>query len=374
MLSNESDAVLVQAARKGDRSAFSTLFNHHQSLLRSLCRRTLDDGHQADDIVQDAAVHAMLNLDHLRDERRFGPWLCGIGLNLCRRWLRERSRPLRANWSLEVLSGGRWAVEPVASGPGPLDIAEEADLAARVRLAVANLPRGQRASVVLFYLTGLTYAETAAQLGIEVSAVKTRLNKARRALRRQLDDLWVEMTMEETKGNEPAVPTRVADVRRRIAEGDKPVQFIVILEEIDGERRLPIWMGESEAIQIALHLENLQWSRPHTYTFTSSLLHAIRGRLREVIIARLDDSDVFYAVAVVEGARKKATVDARPSDAINLALSMGAPIRVHPSVFAAALAKRQPGIDPFGEQTQGVKEIIDDVRAVWKESLSVVAR
>lgn len=132
MLSNESDALLVVAARSGDRSAFSTLFQRHQSLLHSLCRRALNDITQADDIVQEAALQAMLNLDHINDDTRFGPWLCGIGLNLCRRRARDRSRNLRADWSLEVLSGGRWVLEPAASGPGPEEIAEEADLAARV--------------------------------------------------------------------------------------------------------------------------------------------------------------------------------------------------------------------------------------------------
>src|ERR1035437_6712477 len=92
MLSNESDSSLVASARNGDRGAFAVLFLRHEAILRALCRRSLADSSLADDIVQEAALQAMLNLDRLRDKSRFGPWLCGIGLNLCRRWLRERSR------------------------------------------------------------------------------------------------------------------------------------------------------------------------------------------------------------------------------------------------------------------------------------------
>jgi RNA polymerase sigma-70 factor (ECF subfamily) len=369
MVQDESDRALVVAARNGDKSAFSALFQRHRPMLQALCLRAVGDAFLADDIVQDAAIQAMLNLDRLRNPQRFGSWLGGIGLNLCRRWLRERSRPLRADWSLDVLAGGRWASEPAATEADPQDLAEEADLARRVRSAVANLPRGQRASVMLFYLAGLTYAETAAQLGIEIGAVKTRLNKARRALRRDLAELWKETIVEKTIDYEQAVPVRLADVRRRVAEGDKPEQFVLMLEEIDGARRLPIWVGKSEAIQAAIQLEKVQVPRPATYAFAASLLQAVGGRLSEVVITKLDEADTFYAVAVVESSRKQGIVDARPSDAINLALIMGAPIRVDPAVFAAneasALAK-QPEECPSLEGTQGVKDIVAEVEATWR--------
>src|SRR5437763_3411877 len=118
-LSNESDTLLVSSAQSGDWSAYALLFQRHQPILRALCRRILADGSQVDDIVQEAALHAMLNLDRLHDKSRLGPWLCGVGLNLCRRWLRDRSRLLLADWSLEVLPGGRWTAVATAVGADP---------------------------------------------------------------------------------------------------------------------------------------------------------------------------------------------------------------------------------------------------------------
>jgi RNA polymerase sigma factor (sigma-70 family) len=288
MLSDESDATLVRFAKNGDRSAYAVLFHRHETTLRALCHRTLADSTLADDVVQDAAIQAMLSLDRLRDTNRFGPWVCGIGLNLCRRLLRERTRPLAAAWSLETLTGGRWVEEPTAPATDPEDLALEAELAARVRRAVVDLPHGQRASVLLFYLSGLTYAETAAQLGIEVSAVKTRLHKARSALRRQLEDVWNERKMPVPTETYPSVPVRVA---------------------------------------------------------------------------------IFYAIAVVDYGRKRATVDARPSDAINLALSVGVPISVEPAVFEAAAkrqASTQPEPDLYAQDTQGARDIAGEVQASWK--------
>jgi bifunctional DNase/RNase len=215
----------------------------------------------------------------------------------------------------------------------------------------------------------LTYAETAAQLGIEMSAVKTRLHKARRALRRQLEDVWKEMKMPVTTEMNQSVQVRVADVRRKAADGDQPAQFIVILDEIDGERFLPIWIGEAEATQVALQLEKLQFPRPPTIAFAANLLKAVGGRVREVVITKLDAAEIFYAVAVVDHGRKQATVDARPSDALNLALSVGAPISVEPAVFEAAAkcrASAQPEPDLYAQETQSAKDIAAEVQATWK--------
>jgi len=160
MRADESDASLVLAAQKGDRDAFTALYLRHQAMLRALCVRTLADAMLAEDAMQEAAVVAMLNLDQIRDAKQFGPWLCGIGLNTRRRFLRERNRSPNIDWSWDVLCGGRWLPEPVASDMDPQEIAEAAELVARLRFAVAGLPRGQRASILLFYLSGLTYSET----------------------------------------------------------------------------------------------------------------------------------------------------------------------------------------------------------------------
>jgi RNA polymerase sigma-70 factor (ECF subfamily) len=130
------------------------LLGRHRSLLVALCRRALGDPEAVEDVVQEAALQAMLNLDRLRQPGRFGPWLAGIGLNVARR----SRRGSRADWSWEAVVGGRAGPEPVDAGPGPAELAEAADLAGRVRSAVADLPPGQRAAVLTVYLGGMTQA------------------------------------------------------------------------------------------------------------------------------------------------------------------------------------------------------------------------
>jgi RNA polymerase sigma factor (sigma-70 family) len=305
-----SDATLVAAARDGDRRAFAALVERHYALLLATCRRAAGDPEVAGDAAQEAVVTALLGLERLRHDERFAAWLIGIGLNLCRRALQDRARWARLD-----------GAEPAAGGPGPQEAAEAAAIAERVRDAIAALPPGQRAAVALFHLGGLSHAEVAGRLDTRPGAVKTRLHKARRALRRALADVH----REEFPMSTP-VPMRIADVRR---PESRPDRRIVMLEEIDGERRLPIWIGIPEADALVAELEAVELPRPGTHHFAHALLRAAGGRVAEVRISRVVEH-VFYATAVMADGSE---VDARPSDALALALVAGAPITADPSVL-----------------------------------------
>jgi RNA polymerase sigma factor (sigma-70 family) len=307
-----SDATLVAAARDGDRRAFAALAERHYALLLATCRRATGDPEGAADAAQEAVVTALLGLHRLRRDDRFAAWLIGIGLKLCRRALQDRARWARLD-----------GVERAAIGPGPDEAAEAAAIAERVRDAIAALPPGQRAAVALFHLGGLSHAEVAGRLDTRPGAVKTRLHKARRALRRELADVH----REEFPMSAP-VPMRIADVRR--PEG-RPDRRIVVLEEIDGERQLPIWIGIPEADALVAELEAVELPRPGPYHFAHALLQAAGGRVAEVRVSRIVEH-VFYASTVMADG---AEVDARPSDAFGLALVTGVPITAEPSVLDA---------------------------------------
>src|SRR5215213_3433112 len=79
-----SDAELVAAARTGEAGAFAALAERHYGVLLATCRRALGDPQWARDAAQEAVVTAMLGLDRLRSDERFGEWLLGIALNTCR--------------------------------------------------------------------------------------------------------------------------------------------------------------------------------------------------------------------------------------------------------------------------------------------------
>ncbi len=327
----------------------------------------LRDPELARDAAQEAALQALLSLDRLRHGERFGSWLAGIGLNICRGWLRER---LRESWSFEAVRGGLRVPERVDRLGDPAALAEAGELAVRVRLAVDGLPRAQRAAVLLFYLGGLTHAETAAELGIEVNAVKARLHRARTALKDQLWNVWMEETMSPGAASDARlVEMRVTDVRQILTDTGKPSQHVVVLEDSGRTRSLLIWVGPFEGAALAWQLEKIQASRPLTFAFMASLLEATGGRLREVRISRLVE-ETFYAEAVIEGPSGPVTVDARPSDALNLALMVGAPITVESAVLEAEACappdERQPrSLPDVRARSVGPAEIVAQARAGW---------
>jgi RNA polymerase sigma factor (sigma-70 family) len=359
----ELDEELVRAARRGDNVAFAALLSRHRPLLLTVCRHALHDDDLAEDAAQEASLQAFLNLDQLRRPESFGSWLAGIGLNVCHRWRRKR---LRDVWSWEAMLGGQLLAKPVDTSPGPEQLAETAELRAWVQQVIASLPPGQRAAVTLHYLAGLTQAETASLLDIEVGAVKTRLHKARVTLRGKFGgELWAGALRQE---GQAMVEMALVDVRRRRKAEGTTSRHIVILEEVGGNRRLTIWIGEFEATALALHLEGASNPRPLTCAFAAKLPEAADGRLREVRIDRLE-GDIFYASAVVDGPAGERAVDARPSDALNLALLLSAPIRVSSDVLVATCGVRN-GVDwtKLNELSEGSEVIAAEVMAEWSQS------
>src|SRR5260370_3536825 len=166
-----NDEQLVQAAKGGDRAALGMLVQRHRLLALGLCRRLLHDDALAEDAVQEASLEALLHITRLRKPGRFGAWLAGIAINICRSWLRERAHE---SWSWEAMLGGQYLPPFLSSTADPEEIAIEADLADRVHAAVAQLPPPQREAVPLCYLSGLTYQAMTTALGIRLVAVKAR--------------------------------------------------------------------------------------------------------------------------------------------------------------------------------------------------------
>ena len=133
----------------------------------------------------------------------------------------------------------------------------------------------------------------------------------------------------------------MAEVRRYPAEGDAPPKHVLVLQEVGGGRSLPIWIGPFEATGIALRLEGAELPRPDTYAFVAQLLKGAGARASEVRVSRLAD-EVFFAETMLQSPGGTATVDARPSDGVNLALVMEAPIRASSDVIDAAATTAAP--------------------------------
>ena len=110
---------------------------------------------------------------------------------------------------------------------------------------------------------------------------------------------------------------------------------MVVIRDSEGQRLLPIWVGVFEANAIALQIENVSTPRPMTHDLLSNVLEYLKADLEKIVVAEVK-GDVFYARIHLSSDGKSVVVDARPSDAIALALRLRAPILVEEKVIAEA--------------------------------------
>jgi len=352
------DAELVCAALGGDREPLAELLTRHWNTALFLAARVLGSLDLAHDAVQEAAIAAMTDLDRLRSADRFSAWFCGIALNVARRWRRQ----------LRFEVPGQLA-DQASLEPGPAEAAELADLAARVRAAIDGLAKGQREAVLLFYLQGLSQLEVAAELGISPGAVKARLHQARAALAPRLAQM-INLHEGDTVTTSNAtewIDVEVSEIRRTQDEDPARRKHIMTLAERNGDRWLPMWIGPAEATALAQTLSSAENPRPFTYKLAASLVDAAGASVTEVRITQLVPP-VFYASVLVSGPAGLREVDSRPSDAVNLALAAGAPIRVDDQLFATTPPDHQEEVLAISVATADIAdEAQQSMRAAFKE-------
>lgn len=174
-------------------------------------------------------------------------------------------------------------------------------------------------------------------MNIPVSTVKVRLHRARQRLKTILLERHPEIVPPE-KRRKIMVKVTIADVvkaERKEGQPQHVEHYVVVLYDEAGRRLLPIWVGSYEGESIARGLSDFATPRPLTHNFFSSLLQAINARVEEVRVVALK-KDTFYAVVKMRCGKKTSEVDARPSDAMALAVLNNAPIFVAEEVLETA--------------------------------------
>jgi len=172
----ETDDLLVHRVLAGDKPAFGLLVDRHRPEAVRLSGRVRHRAPEAEDVVQEAFLHAFLSLGRLRSPERFRGWLLGIVLNLARsRW---RTRP---DYPLEAWAGGHMMADPLVLDvePSPEVVHEARELHRLVTEAIATLPVEQRDTVELHYVEGLKLWEIASIVDAPVGTIKARLHRAR---------------------------------------------------------------------------------------------------------------------------------------------------------------------------------------------------
>lgn len=176
------EETLIAAALRGDLDAFNQLVLRYQNSVFSLAYRMMGDPASADDAAQEAFINAYRRLDSYRGGS-FRAWLMRITTNTCYDELRRRKR--RPATPFEELPGGDSDDGPPlpASMPTPEEAAQSSELAQVLQDCINGLQEDQRMTLVMCDVQGFSYQEIADESGVQLGTVKSRLSRARAAMR-----------------------------------------------------------------------------------------------------------------------------------------------------------------------------------------------
>jgi len=187
ILSADADAALVGSAQQGDLNAFETLVVKYQKRMLNIAFRMIGDYDEACEVVQDAFLSAHKNIRTFRGDSKFTTWLTTIILNLSRNRLKQvRARQSHEAYSLDepIRTGeGEMTVDPPSKEPSTLDCLETRDIRAAVRNCIDALEPDFREVIVLRDLQEHSYDEIGAMLSVAAGTVKSRLFRARNAVK-----------------------------------------------------------------------------------------------------------------------------------------------------------------------------------------------
>ena len=177
---------LVRRAKGGDQDAFAELVTAHQDRIYTLCLRMTGNREDAQDAAQEAFLNAWRGLASFQGGSSFSTWLYRLASNACIDLLRRRKRRQEgeAPHSLDDEEAG-WP-EPAAPGGGPEEELEQKERRQALERELRALPDHQREILVMREVSGLSYQEIGELLSLDLGTVKSRLARARLALKKRL--------------------------------------------------------------------------------------------------------------------------------------------------------------------------------------------
>ena len=184
------EAALIQRCAAHDEEACAELVSEHQRMVYQLSLNLLGDHNEALDLSQEVFLRVFRTLHGFRGHSTLRTWIYRIVVNQARnrqRWWRRRHQSQQVSLDVHIRDHGELPAH--GDGGSPDRVLGQKQLAERIRVALDGLPFDQKTALVLREIDGLSYEEIGFSLGIAVGTVKSRLARARDALRRQLRDV-----------------------------------------------------------------------------------------------------------------------------------------------------------------------------------------
>jgi len=333
---NQDDATLVASVLAGEREAFDILLARYWSSVLRLCTALLGNSFEAQDIAQEASLQAFLGLSHLQEPARFAAWFHAIAANLARSALRRRRER-----SLSILcDDDTLQVFWIDALPTLEEYQTRREIHETILLALRDLSLVNRRAVIGFYLQGYSYEELAQLLGVPVSTVKGRLFQGRKLLKtllRPLADTLLQPISEQRKEQNMTtndlVELQIDSLRTLLLTR----QHLVILRDPQTERGLPIRLtaSEADALVVALRSRRDANELPFPQDLPQRLLESFGVQFQRVVINALA-GQTLYATLTMRQATQTREIDMPLSEALALAVRMGAPISITRSLLDTA--------------------------------------
>lgn len=186
----EAERVLVERLRRRDEAAFNLFVRAYQARVFSLVQRMLGNRAEAEDLAQEVFITVFRSIDSFRGDARLGTWLYRVAINHCKNRIKYLDRRVNRGHDALDEEGGRALTEggPVMSRPDrPDEAMQGAELNKVIDRALGLLEEEHRTLVVLRDLEGLSYEEIMTITGLPEGTVKSRLHRARAALREAIE-------------------------------------------------------------------------------------------------------------------------------------------------------------------------------------------
>lgn len=180
------EAALIQRCAEGDDAACSELMAEHQRMVVQLAMNLLGDRDEALDLSQEVFLRVFRTLHRFRGQSSLRTWIYRIAVNQARnkhRFWRRRHRADQVSLDQHIATHGEFLS---LGSSRPDRVLAQKELATQLQQALDGLPFDQRTAIVLREVDGLSYEEIAFSLGVAVGTVKSRLTRARQALRSEL--------------------------------------------------------------------------------------------------------------------------------------------------------------------------------------------
>ena len=182
-----SEKELVNLLKKGDRDAFNILIEQYQGKVYNIAVGMLNDQEDALDASQEVFINIYRGVGSFKENSSLSTWIYRVCANVCKDFLRKRMR--KANViSLDSKTDDDEPMQIPDDAPTPERISEQTELQRRVREAMDQLSNEYKEVLVLCDIEGLSYEEISKILKIPEGTVKSRINRARQALRKKISE------------------------------------------------------------------------------------------------------------------------------------------------------------------------------------------